>query len=80
MSPWTEFVKSTYYEIKKQDPSAKLGDAMKKASKLWKSRKSGMGSTDMMKSVKSSKSKSSKSKSSKSKSRKTKSRKTMKRR
>jgi hypothetical protein len=30
---WTGFVKKVYQELKKKDPNAKLGDAMKEASK-----------------------------------------------
>jgi len=32
-TPWTAFVKKIYAELKKKDPNAKLGDAMKAASK-----------------------------------------------
>ena len=30
---WTGFVKKVYQELKKKDPNARLGDAMKEASK-----------------------------------------------
>jgi hypothetical protein len=32
-TPWTAFVKKIYSEMKKKNPDAKLGDAMKAASK-----------------------------------------------
>ena len=32
-TPWTAFVKKIYAELKKKNPNAKLGDAMKAASK-----------------------------------------------
>jgi hypothetical protein len=32
-TPWTAFVKKIYAELKRKDPNAKLGDAMKAASK-----------------------------------------------
>jgi hypothetical protein len=32
-TPWTAFVKKVYSEMKRKNPSAKLGDAMKEASK-----------------------------------------------
>ena len=37
MSKWTDFVKKHYVEMKKTMKNAKLGDAMKKAAKAWKS-------------------------------------------
>ena len=32
-TPWTQLVTKTYREMKKKDPSVKLGDAMKEASR-----------------------------------------------
>jgi len=32
-TPWTAFVKKIYAELKRKNPGAKLGDAMKAASK-----------------------------------------------
>lgn len=32
-TPWTAFVKKIYAELKRKNPDAKLGDAMKAASK-----------------------------------------------
>ena len=32
-TPWTAFVKKIYAELKRKNPNAKLGDAMKAASK-----------------------------------------------
>ena len=32
-TPWTQFVKKIYTEMKKKNPNVKLGDAMKEASK-----------------------------------------------
>jgi len=32
-TPWTKFVKKIYMEMKKKNKDAKLGDAMKEASK-----------------------------------------------
>ena len=37
MSKWTDFVKKHYVEMKKTMKNVKLGDAMKKAAKAWKS-------------------------------------------
>ena len=33
MSAWTSFVSKIHKELKKKDPTAKLGDAMKEASR-----------------------------------------------
>ena len=33
MSAWTSFVSKIFKELKKKDPTAKLGDAMKEASR-----------------------------------------------
>ena len=43
MTEWKNFVGEQYRKMKKINPSTKLGDAMKKASKLWKSMKRGVG-------------------------------------
>lgn len=32
-TPWTDFVKKIHQELKKKNPDAKLGDAMKEASR-----------------------------------------------
>lgn len=36
MSDWKKFVQQKYRDLKKVNPGAKLGDAMKKASQEWK--------------------------------------------
>jgi len=46
MSKWTDFVKKHYMEMKKTMKNVKLGDAMKKAAKVWRSR--GKTSTNKM--------------------------------
>ena len=38
MSKWTDFVKKHYVQMKKTMKNVKLGDAMKKAAKAWKSK------------------------------------------
>jgi hypothetical protein len=38
-TPWTQFVKKIYAELKKKDKNASLGDAMKEASKRKKEMK-----------------------------------------
>jgi hypothetical protein len=46
MSEWTDYVKKQYVQMKKTMKNVKLGDAMKKAAKMWKNR--GTGSSKKM--------------------------------